>query len=410
MKCRKAAGLALALCFCLLAGCGQAGPVWQLTVGQDTLLADARGREVWRGSGQAARNEYGCYLVTDFADGQPVQQLFSRQGEALAKSLPAEQLLQLGPQWIARQKMGEPWQLQIGDAEYRFQSFYPQPDGSLLLCGLAEGGSVLLDAEGNAAARFEQDVIWPLSGAEGWYETPDGDLTALVDSQGEIRYRQVERMVGQGRVMLRSGEGHQVVDLATGRQLYAGDRAWRLYLDELQVAMEGADLLVPTPEGEERASYLDSWAWQDKTMYYLAVTDRQNQCVWDAGGKLLFCTQAWSWMEPVEPGLFLQSDGESIRMLDETGAELWRRDGYSNVTFLEGERTVLCAARSQPEDGSSLAEQYDLLSLEGEMLLEGLDAVYDAVPEGVAVRRGDTVGIADWKGNWQYFWKDESAV
>ena len=65
MKCGKAAGLALVLGLCLLAGCGRQGPVWQLTVGQDTLLADAGGREIWRGSGQAARNEFGCYLVVD---------------------------------------------------------------------------------------------------------------------------------------------------------------------------------------------------------------------------------------------------------------------------------------------------------------------------------------------------------
>ena len=159
MKCGKAAGLALVLGLCLLAGCGRQGPVWQLTVGQDTLLADAGGREIWRGSGQAARNEFGCYLVTEFADGQPVQQLFSRQGEVLASSLPGEQLLQLGPDWIARQKMGEYWRLPIDQEEYRFQSFYIQPDGSLLLCGLEGGGSLLLDADGAVAARFEQDVI-----------------------------------------------------------------------------------------------------------------------------------------------------------------------------------------------------------------------------------------------------------
>lgn len=408
MKCGKAAGLALVLGLCLLAGCGRQGPVWQLTVGQDTLLADAGGREIWRGSGQAARNEFGCYLVTEFADGQPVQQLFSRQGELLASSLPGEQLLQLGPDWIARQKMGEYWRLPIDQEEYRFQSFYIQPDGSLLLCGLEGGGSLLLDADGAVAARFEQDVIWPLSEASGWYETPDGEHTALVDSQGQLRYHQVERMVGQGRALLQADGGYQVVELDTGKVLYTGTEAWRLYLDGLQVSMKGSGLRIPTPQGKESASYLDSWAWQGRTAYYLAAADGGSQYVWDAQGGLLFAAEAWDWMEPVEPGLFLQSDGDTIRMLDETGAELWRREGYQSVTFLDGEQTVLCCARGSVDSQEAAVRiQYDLLSLEGELLLEGLDAVYDAAPEGVAVRRGDTVGIADWKGNWKYFWADK---
>ena len=91
-----------------------------------------------------------------------------------------------------------------------------------------------------------------------------------------------------------------------------------------------------------------------------------------------------------------------------TGAELWRREGYQSVPFLDGEKTVLCCARGSVDSQEAAVRiQYDLLSLEGELLLEGLDAVYDAAPEGVAVRRGDTVGIADWKGNWKYFWADK---
>lgn len=42
----------------------------------------------------------------------------------------------------------------------------------------------------------------------------------------------------------------------------------------------------------------------------------------------------------------------------------------------------------------------DLLSLDGAVLLQELDEVYQIASDGASVRRGNIAGVMDWKGRW----------
>ena len=51
----------------------------------------------------------------------------------------------------------------------------------------------------------------------------------------------------------------------------------------------------------------------------------------------------------------------------------------------------------------SYTDQYrfaDLLDLDGRVLVEGLNDIYEAGPDRISVRKGFDVGLMDWQGNW----------
>ncbi len=381
----------------LLSGCTeQPQEVWSLLLdGQSTLMSQ-RGEVIWQGDGEAVRNEWGNFVVTDWENEKPLQSIISHDGKTVWEGNAGEQLLQLGETLIAVQPEGQKWTLKTGGKSYRFERAEIQPSGQLLLCGLDEGGSVLLSSDGKEERRFSQDYLWAASGLDGWYQSGD----VLIDDTGKVRYSGVQRMVGQGRVLLQTEDGYSVVQADSGKEQYTGSQNWRVYLDELQLEQQQDGIFFEVDGKEYRADFLNSWPYVGQPMYYMAQ-GAQEQVLWDAQGRQLFLRQPADWLEIIAQDRIACLEQQTLKMLDENAQLLWEKQGYSYVwTAKCGEDMVLCANRVQKPT-------IDVFSIEGELLLQELEVIYEITEHGVSVQKDGKTGILDWKGNWSCRWEQE---
>ena len=387
--------------FVLLAGCAEQPKreVWSILLDGKSTLMDQRGVAVWQGDGEAVRNEWGNFVVTDWENEKPLQSIISHDGTVLVQGNEGEQILQLGEKLIAVQPEGEQWSLSTEDKTYHFDRADIQPDGKLLLCGLSEGGSALLDANGKELSRFSADFLWAASGLEDWYQS--GDL--LMDSTGVVRYSGVQRMVGQGRVLLRKDDGYQVIQADSGKQLYSGPKNWRVYLDNLQLEQQDGGIFFQAEDRQYQADFLNSWPYSGEPVYYMAQ-GAEVQALWNAQGERLFLRPAADWMEIIAPDRIACLEQQTLKMLDEKAQPLWEKEGYDYVWTVKcGEETLLCANRTQQPT-------IDIFSAEGESLLENLEVVYEITEKGVSAQKDGKTGIIDWKGNWLCRWEYKNSA
>lgn len=389
-----------ALLAVLLAGCGQAemeDRAWCLPLEDETVLTTTGGREFAATEGEAVENEYGNYLITD-TNGQ--QWLVDETGALLAQAPAGTPLCQPAKEWAMVQRTNGLWVPQKlgGDPleEYACSRALAREDGGLMLS--TPSATVWLDEAGREQGRWEPGTIWEADGLPGWYELDDGQTISLIDPQGKVRWQDVDRMLGQGRVLLRTEGGWQVVQAETGAVLYKGPQRWWLYLDELHLEREESGALtVRTGEPMDvQVGWVSSWPYEEQVQYYLANGTPAGNLLWNSSGRLLLADPVGQWLEPAEPGKIFRFDGESIAMLDEQGAVLWQKDGYQEASLVSGDGFVAIRT-GYDKDGAWLN---DLLSLDGAVLLQELDEIYQIAPDGASVRKGNMAGVMDWKGRW----------
>lgn len=389
-----------ALLAVLLAGCGKAemeNRGWCLPLEDETVLTTTDGEEFAATEGEAVENEYGNYLITDT---NGAQRLVDGKGNLLAQASAGAALCQPAKEWAMVQRADGLWVPQKlgGDPleEYACSSALAREDGGLMLS--MPDATVWLSETGAEQGRWNPGTVWEADGLSGWYELDDGQTICLIDPQGQVRWQDVERMVGQGRALVRAADGWQVVQAETGAVLYEGPQRWWLYLDELQLEW-GADGALKVRTGEPsgvQVGWVNSWPYEGQVRYYLASATPAGNLLWGSTGRLLLTDPVGQWLEPAEPGKILRFDGEGIAMLDEQGAVLWQKDGYQEASLVSGDGFVAIRA-GYDKDG---AWRNDLLSLDGAVLLQELDEVYQIAPDGASVRRGNTAGVIDWKGRW----------
>ena len=389
-----------ALLAVLLAGCGKAemeDRAWCLPLKDQTILTTTDGEEFVSTQGEAVENEYGNYLITDT---NGAQWLLDENAHLLAHAPAGASLRQPAKQWALLQRTDELWVPQKlgGDPleEYACSSALARTDSGLMLS--TPTATVWLNAAGMEQGRWNPGTIWQADGLPGWYELDDGQTICLIDPQGQVRWQNVERMLGQGRALLRTANGWQVVQVETGAVLYEGPQRWWLYLDELHLEWgESGSLTVCTgePMGVQ-VGWVNSWPYEESAQYYLSSGTPAGNLLWNSTGHLLLADTVGQWLEPAEPGKIFRFDGDGIAMLDEQGTVLWQKSGYQEASLLSGDGGVLIRA-GYDKNGVWLN---DLLSLDGTVLLQELDEVYQIAPDGASVRRGNNAGIMDWKGRW----------
>ncbi len=389
--------LMLLVLFC---GCADTSKqVWNIVIDQKNLLATDSGKIIWQGTGEVVRNQWDNFVVTDWQNETPKQMLISNEGNVLLQCKEDEQLMQLSENLIAVQHSGQQWQVCTPSGkEYFFNRADIQQNGEILLCGLQSGGSVLLNPKGEEICAFSQEILWASNELQGWYETPNGDSTCLLNDKGEIVYKNVQRIVGQGRVLVKDERGYCVIQAETGKELYKGDKNWRLYLDNLKLEQLENGIQVQVAQRLYDMDFVKSWTNQNQLLYYIG-TGKEMKVVWDAFGTELFACSAAQWLEVVQQNRIATLTDHTLKIFDETGKTIWAKKGYKNVSIVNTkEKTVLCAMQEH-------TEQTDVFSAEGEQLLDNLDEVYEITSQGVSAKKENVCGILSWDGTWLHQWK-----
>ena len=392
--------LLVVLLLVMFCGCADTSKqIWNIVVDQENLLATGSGKIVWQGTGEVVRNQWDNFVVTDWKNEEPKQMLISNKGNVLLECKQGEQLMQLSEDLIAVQHNGQQWQVCTPKGkEYFFNRADIQHNGDILLCGLQQGGSVLLNPKGEEICTFSQEILWASNELPGWYETPEGDSTCLLNFKGETVYKHVQRMVGQGRVLMKEDNVYSVIQADTGKELYQGDKNWRLYLDNLQLEQLPQGIQVEVNQKQYNMDFVKSWPYQGEPMYYIA-TGKEMKVVWDKNGNKLFDCSAAQWLEVAEGNHIATLMDHTLNVFDETGEIIWNKQGYKNVSIVNTkDKTVFCAVKDS-------TEKIDIFLLEGEQVLEDLDEVYEITSQGVSAKKGNISGIFNWDGKWMHQWK-----
>lgn len=396
VKVGKIRGILLAFALVALCGCSsRPSQLWSFAMPEQTVLVSNTGKVVWQGNGEAVRNPWGNFVVTDWTPAEPVQIVVSSEGKILVEGQPGQQLMQVTDSLIALQQPQELWHLSVpGGKEYNFERADTQPNGDVLLCGLQEGGSVRLNSKGEEVQRFSQNFLWASSGLQGWYESPNGDTIDLLDPHGKTVYTQVQRMVGQGRALIKQPKGYGVIQVEDGKKLYEGQENWRLYLDELQLEQQQQGFLIQGQGEDYWADLVNTWPYSGEAVYYMA-RGKEVEALWTQKGEQLFVRPVSQWSEILdEDSVAGLSDG-ILTVTDQHNKLQWKLEGCSTVWVEQGEQgAVLCVIQQDQPEKTHIYQQ------DGTAVVENLQAVYEVTPQGIACQKDGENGVLDWQGNW----------
>ena len=94
MKVGKIRGILLAFALVALCGCSsRPSQLWSFAMPEQTVLVSNTGKVVWQGNGEAVRNPWGNFVVTDWTPAEPVQIVVSSEGKILVEGQPGQQLM-----------------------------------------------------------------------------------------------------------------------------------------------------------------------------------------------------------------------------------------------------------------------------------------------------------------------------
>lgn len=383
----------LLIVFCL-AGCAaeKENALWSIPTENQTLLVTQSGKTVWQGNGDAVENQWGNVLVTDWQTGEPIQTLFEPSGRILMQTQPNEQIMQLSERLIAVQNAQQQWILKTPQGkQYRFERADLQKNGDILLCGVDNRQSVRLDKDGNELKTFSQEMIWSVDEPEGWYQTPNGEL---IDPQGKVVYENVERMLGDGKVLVKQDEKYCVFDVQSQKKIDCGTKNWRLYLEHLKIEQLEEGFLAESEQTEFLGDSFALYPIEDEIFCY-SLKNSQKQLFWNRDGIPMFESEPLDWVQPIDENSIAAVSDQTLQLLSAKGQTVWKKQGYACAWTQQTEQgTVICAV--------NLSGMTDVFSQTGECLFEGIEQVYQISQQGIVCLKQDKMAVFGWNGDCLY--------
>ena len=245
--------------------------------------------------------------------------------------------------------------------------------------------------------------------------TPDFEQILAYDQLNESMSGEIlEYTEGMGTAAERSGlvaiDGRELYRVAPGETIFWFNDNFIItrYDDYRSSARHGGYKIIGLSSGETLFDNAEavSYSWNDD------VEPLESLLVYSSGFLCLVnCERGEigrkevdevSHIEPLTDGLFCVYTQSTNLIIDEDLAEAIP-GGIYNYVYRASRRAADTYDYYDAFICGRYNDQYrfvDLLDLDGRVLVEGLNDIYDAGPDRIAVRKGFDVGLMDWHGNW----------